>query len=357
MKSLYVMALLCFSLFLQADQESVEKQLFHAIAVKDHAVIESILQSGYKQSSESLKHGNLLVGAASAGYLPAVKLFLQYGWDINCPGEKDFQEQKTALHMAVIAEELDVIKYLLDKGANVNAPDIYQETPLHLASKRGMVEVVEKMVEKGANINAQDERGRTPLHYGVQSVEVLNLLLSHGANPNIQDRFGVSPLLEAYKTLKEKELAPMNNIPISPEAVEILKKYGARLTLEEEFFAAVYRDDREEIKSMVEAGFPIDTVLDRSTCLQVAIRHENIHLVRFLIKLGADVNFNKIPYTPLFSAITTKRGDIVECLLENGADLNLPGEGGISAWKGVELQLLHLTEEVGVILQAKRREP
>jgi len=67
------------------------------------------------------------------------------------------------LHFAANNGHVDVVRFLLEKGANVNAQDHRGRTPLHLAALDGHVDVVRFLLEKGANVNAQDHRGRTPL--------------------------------------------------------------------------------------------------------------------------------------------------------------------------------------------------
>ena len=54
------------------------------------------------------------------------------------------------------------VKVLLDAGAEINAVNEADFTALHGAAFRGLNEVVQYLVERGANINARDFKGRTP---------------------------------------------------------------------------------------------------------------------------------------------------------------------------------------------------
>jgi len=56
---------------------------------------------------------------------------------------------------AVYEGDLEKVKKLLDEGEDVNARDDYGRTPLHYASIYGIVDVVKFLVEKGADINAK----------------------------------------------------------------------------------------------------------------------------------------------------------------------------------------------------------
>ncbi|KAI0269610.1 ankyrin repeat-containing domain protein, partial [Russula aff. rugulosa BPL654] len=55
---------------------------------------------------------------------------------------------------------------------------------LHLASKAGQLEVVRMLIEHGADVSAQDKEGRTPMYLASQAgrLEVTQILLAHGAD-------------------------------------------------------------------------------------------------------------------------------------------------------------------------------
>jgi ankyrin repeat protein len=57
----------------------------------------------------------------------------------------------------------EVVKVLLEKGADIEAKDEDGQTSLMWASYRGYSEVVELLLENGANIEAKDNRGKTAL--------------------------------------------------------------------------------------------------------------------------------------------------------------------------------------------------
>jgi ankyrin repeat protein len=72
-------------------------------------------------------------------------------------------ELQTALHFAVLANQLNIVSYLLEKGVMVNAQDKQGYTPLHYAAIKGTAaDVVKKLLEHdGININLQNEGGWT----------------------------------------------------------------------------------------------------------------------------------------------------------------------------------------------------
>lgn len=70
----------------------------------------------------------------------------------------------TPLHRASYGGHRDCVKYLLKKGANIEARTDEDWTPLHCAVRWNNIVVAEELVKAGANINAQSNGGNSPLH-------------------------------------------------------------------------------------------------------------------------------------------------------------------------------------------------
>jgi len=108
----------------------------------------------------------------------------------------------TPLHYVVAQNSnVEVLKYLISQGANVNAKNKATEamtdlTPLHIAAYKGDVEIAKILISAGANINIRTDAGLTPLHTAVMegNIEVVKILILAGADVNAESNLDETPL-------------------------------------------------------------------------------------------------------------------------------------------------------------------
>jgi ankyrin repeat protein len=101
----------------------------------------------------------------------------------SSPDQKDSKGQNYLLHIATKSGHFDIVKCLIEKGAEINAKDKEEKTTLHWASKEGHLEIVQCLIEKGADVNAKDTLNQTALHFasGEGHLELVQCLLENGA--------------------------------------------------------------------------------------------------------------------------------------------------------------------------------
>ena len=90
------------------------------------------------------------------------------------------EDSYTALHRAAYNGHSDVVEFLLEKGAAVDAKTIDDWTPLHSACRWNKVKVASILLRNGARINSKTRGGQTPLHLAAcnnQAKATLELLL------------------------------------------------------------------------------------------------------------------------------------------------------------------------------------
>lgn len=116
------------------------------------------------------------------GQIEWVTLLLNDGADPHLV-EKD--AGNTALHTAVEAKRSDIVRLLLDRGANPNAQNHLGDTPLHDAAKHGQVEIAQLLIQAGADVNLRNRYRRSAWDHAHAFPELLAVLEPHWLNlPN-----------------------------------------------------------------------------------------------------------------------------------------------------------------------------
>ena len=94
------------------------------------------------------------------------------------PVDADDYCSATALRRAIMFNRTDVIKRLVDEGADVNRQTRYtKDTPLHFAARDNKTEAVRLLLDNGADINLKNDNNKTPLDEARKGSEVESLLL------------------------------------------------------------------------------------------------------------------------------------------------------------------------------------
>ena len=232
-----------------------------------------------------------------------VRTLLAQKVDVNTP-EGD---GATALHWAVVRDDVEVVESLLRAGADVDAANDYGVTPLTLACTNRNAAVVEQLLGAGADPNATTGMGETALMScaGTGSAAALEALFEHGAS-NVDAReksHGQTALMWA---------AAQEN----PEAVRVLLEHGADVHA---------RSATHLLPVNLGDGDPFEQFVMQpqrgSTPLLMAARNGRIENARLLLDAGADVN-EQMPTgeSALVLASFSDQGRFAAYLLERGAD-------------------------------------
>jgi len=117
-----------------------------------------------------------------------IKFLVEKGADANAPNESgDFP-----LYRAVRLENMNITKFLVEKGANVNVP----YSLLHESVRLGNMAMSKFLTEKGANVNTPSTSGNFPLHEAVrqENMDIIKFLIEKGASANNSDGEYRTPL-------------------------------------------------------------------------------------------------------------------------------------------------------------------
>ena len=123
--------------------------------------------------------------AVIGGHNTIVDYLLQHhDQDMTMINAKDLPDKHTALHIASMKGEEEIVESLLENGATVDSRDGEKMTPLHLAAMNGHLDVVFTLIEGEATINAISESLDTPLSLACTNghIDVVRLLIRNEAD-------------------------------------------------------------------------------------------------------------------------------------------------------------------------------
>lgn len=137
----------------------------------------------------------------------------------------------------IIQGKMPDFEYYLGKGESLDDIDEYGFTPLIETAIARQPEIAKALIDKGVDINKPDVTGRTPLHWAVDNADLtlVKCLLERGANPNAFTRSGLSVLV--YPVLRGQN-----------DLKHLLYQYGAKLDFAQDFISAKLLGHRFELK-------------------------------------------------------------------------------------------------------------
>ena len=164
-----------------------------------------------EKKGEKVEEGILISCGFRGTGVEVLEFLISKGANVNA---KEDYTDNTALHgYARYSNNVEVLEYLISKGANVNAKCSLGKTPMHEAADANPhIEILECLIAKGADVNVKDKHNSTPLHHAIlnnPNEDVLGYLVSKGADAYAKNSFGFSPIDFAEKHGK-RHLLPEN---------------------------------------------------------------------------------------------------------------------------------------------------
>ena len=259
--------------------------------------------------------GTPLCAALHKGHLDIALFLLEHGAD----GEQRGTAGQNGLYIASSHGYTEIVRTLIDRGADLNAVcrdwdewllgrnwsiDYLQWTPLHVASFKGRLEVARVLLEYGANVDHPDNLGRIPLHIASRGPcdDLVRLLLDHGANPSALDSGNETALHHAAYS----------------------GELGAVILLLDHGLAVNARNKRSMWGWRGWDPLPVrgnDIYPKGWTPLHYAAAFGPVEVVQMLLDHGADVNTpDECHWTPLHLAAIWGQLQVVDTLLQRGAN-------------------------------------
>ena len=352
--------------------QSPEKILDIGFRKNVPTLVKYALEQGLNPDYETDRGTPYFPLACSNGYFEIVKIFIEYGADINIKGIRD----RTPLIEATLEEHIEIVKYLLENGADPNLQDDIGETALMYSRN---IEITKILLNNGANPNIKDKYGRVAVDYVEElykNTELVRLLKNHTkTNESVRDHMKPKSDEDIDKVLDKKfkwgettwvDAARMwiNGSEHMKKQIEMrckkvngldalqrmVNNLGEEFKLtesvrdnmkpksEEDIFDKTKNlsaDDKVSkgseygitalIKQGLEEGANINRInpITGKTTLTIAINKHNLEVIDFLIDNRVDINKGDgHSANPLVEAGMNGQVDLIKLFLDKGADIN-----------------------------------
>ncbi|THZ93305.1 hypothetical protein D6C88_02781 [Aureobasidium pullulans] len=334
--------------------------------------------------NDSGLHITALAAASNNGHVRTVQILVEHGSDINAGlgtmlSSNDSLCSGTALRAASANGHLEVVQFLLDHGADVNNERL--GFALHAALVGAHTEVSLLLMERGADICAHDDKYKTAVHAAVLGGDliIVKLLLDRGAY-NIKWGLGGAVLAavraDRFDLLENKLLAEACHRGYVAK-VKLLLDFGAKFDRHfncltgtknrrfnplRHFYVASQGAQFEIAKLLVARDAKANSSdLYNATALKYACAIGRHEIVEYLLESGADVP-KPCDYLSLPLDIACRNGalEVIEMLLAYGAKANACDSGALTAaCKGghIEVAQLLLAQGADVVGRRNRETP
>ncbi len=304
--------------------------LYFACSNGSAPIIRKLLEAGADPNAADAQKETALMTAARAGSIDGLKALLQNGASVNA---KDAVTQQTALMWAVRSNHAAEVQLLVEYGAEVNARTRTGKTPaprppgagggshgvgivrsgwpdrgfqdatpggmtaLLYAARDGKFDSARMLIASKADFNQADTNGITPLLMAISNnhLDVAKLFLEKGANPNGTDWWGRAPLWATIE-IRDRDLGRNNEHDIDRDAALVL------------------------IKALLDRGANVN-----------AQTKEVPPIRRFITPLGDLSWVDFTGQTPFLRAALSGDIEVMQLLLDKGADPNIQTQAGTTA--------------------------
>ena len=291
--------------------------IFAAVEHRDIETLAKILEEspGQIEKIDGMANGYTpLHMAVWNGDVKIVEFLLGKGADVNA------RSTRTGMRSPIFRAVNDVAmtSLLLGYGASVCMEDNQRRTPLHAAVENGSgIDVVRLLLDAGANPNVIDDRGISPLYLACEQgyPDIAGLLIRTGADINQRNHEGISPVEIAINTRHV-------------DTAEFLIRKGCEVFVKRSGFGLMHASASigsvKLGRLLMNKGVPLDDAGNSGrTPLHLAVQNGHLSFCRFLLKHGARVGIeDKAGFTPLELAMQGGHHEIIELLGENEVGVN-----------------------------------
>ncbi|KAL4921029.1 ankyrin repeat-containing domain protein [Aspergillus aurantiobrunneus] len=339
-------------------------QAFRAATRNGHDhIVRFLLKAGVRCRPEDMKM--LMVRAAGRNHVKTVEVLIDAGADISssprtldeCPvttaarsyegdpamvkllcdrgANKDPKDDwQSVLHVLARIGGFDMLKFFLDMGSSVDAPNATGNTPLFFAIQREHHSAVLLLLSRGASVSVRNDAGNTPLlvaamNRGTSAAAIVQLLLDYGADVNARSRSNRTPLHLATTGSGGDEKIVKILLQAGADCRAMVDENDRATPLLNAMSTGYYQHPR--IPLLIDAGGAESPGQDTRSLITWAVYHNLLELLKKLIDNSADPGLPAFLETlPLIESIRPGREEILRFLLTIVTNVNWKSPDGIT---------------------------
>ncbi|MBA4366681.1 MAG: hypothetical protein C0403_03485 [Desulfobacterium sp.] len=294
--------------------------LYVAILFERVEIVEYLISIGLDPKKPIARNWLPLNIAVARNKSPKIaEYFLDHGADINAISfspNQSFPTSSAPIHIAVVADNANMAKMLINRGADLNRKDDYARTPLHKAFSIGRFAMAELLLEKKVNEKIKDHEGQTAFDMAVASgheEEAISLLKKYGYPSPYNYKINYEAKLELFmKAMSDIVEQKDKKDEAIREAEQLLQTYPEIVKIRSSF-----RDN---------------------TAIHSAINYNSFapSILKSVMKLKPDLTLrNNAQQTPLLCLVDScgpnkPDTEVLKKMIAGGADLNTKDHAGNS---------------------------
>lgn len=299
-------------------------QLFKAIENGDEDLAISLIENGANLRTQT-DYGLTSLSLAIDKNLERLSLYIidKDKSLINIPD--NFQNYP--LHYAS-KRNLNITKYLVEHGADLEICDIIGLTPILLATSNNQNDIVEYLAKQGANINKTDPVGSTPFSTASKNgnLKIVKILLENGADFKKCNDFDRSPFSYAL----DGQYFEIAELLLSLDKNLFDEKINNRSLLHT--YSLNMQENESQILFLINKGAKLNLVFNKNnSLLHKAVLQKKLNIMQAIIDHDFYVDTqNENGQTPLHLAIKNNFENGIKLLLDNKADISITDKNGKS---------------------------
>jgi ankyrin repeat protein len=213
----------CRSRYQGLSKNQLNKELFKAVANEKYSLIKTLIKEGADINTVDINGVSPMLIAVERKNIKMMEALVKYGADLKA-GNNTNDKKQSILFNAITSRNLELVKTLIKSGADPFEKTRFQgadnSTALMAAVFLDNVEMVKYFIELGVDINARDQYGDPAVNWATfftYNIEIIKLLIDKGCDLNMINSQGRASLDHA-----------INRNPPDKDVINMLKEAGAK---------------------------------------------------------------------------------------------------------------------------------